>query len=83
MSLLRRFLPTNRTVEADRNTSNVATEPTHNLSGRDCEFERPPGYFPTDSDALGVAGTPQGATPNYSKHPSGNHFTPTSHLHEL
>ena len=64
---LRRFLRTNRTVEADRYTSNDTTVPTHNLSGRDCEFERPPGYSPTDSDALGVAGTSQGATPKYSK----------------
>ena len=76
MSLLRRFLPTNRTVEADRNTSNVTTEPTHNLSGRDSEFERPPEYWPTDSEALGVAGTSQKATTNYSKRPSGNIFSP-------
>ena len=73
---LRRFLPANRNSEAY--TSNVTTVPTHNLAGRDCEFERPLGYSPTDSDALGVAGTSQVATPNssYSKRPSENQFLP-------
>ena len=58
------------TVEADRDT------PTHNLSGRDPESERPPEYSPTDSDTLGIAGASQRATPNYSKRPSGNKFSP-------
>lgn len=70
---LRRFPPTNRNSEADPYTSNVTT---HNLTGRDSESERPPEYSPTDSDGLGVAGTSQGATPNYSKRPIGNHFHP-------
>ena len=60
---MRRFTPKNRTV------------PTHNLSGRDPEFERPPEYSPTDSDGLGIAGTSQVATTNYSKRPSGNKFS--------
>ena len=68
---MRRFPPKNRTV------------PTHNLSGRDPEFERPPGYSPTDSDALGVAGPSQVVTPNYSKRPSGNKFSANSFMRTL
>ena len=67
---LRRFPPTNLNDETDRYT------PAHNLSGRDSESERPPEYSPTDSDALGLAGTSQGAIPKYSKRPSGNQFPP-------
>ena len=76
---LRRFPPTNLNDEADRYTGT----PTHNLPGRDSEYERPPAYSLTDSDALGVAGTSRRATPKFSKRPSGNQFTSTSHLHEL
>ena len=64
---LQRFPPTNRTVEADRDTF------THNgnLSPHDSESERPPEY--SLKDTLGVAGASQVATPNsYSKCPSGN-----------
>ena len=52
--------------------------PTHNLSDRDSESERPPEYSLTDSNALGVAGTSQVETPNssYSKRPSENQFPP-------
>ena len=78
---LRRFSPTNYNSEADLYTSNVTTVPTHNLSGRDSESERPPEYSPTDSDALGVAGTSQGATTNYSKRPFGMSSPPASHWH--
>ena len=76
---LRRFPPTNLNDEADRYTG------THNLPGLDSELERPSGYSPTDSDALGVqvGGTSRRAAPKFSKRPSGNQFTSTSYLHEL
>ena len=63
---LRQFPPTNLNDEAHRHT------PTYNLPGLDSELERPSGYSFTDSDALGVAGTSQSATPKFSKRPSGN-----------
>ena len=53
-----------RTIEADRDTPN--------LSGRDSESERPPGYSPAESDTPGVARASQVPTPNHSKCPFGN-----------
>ena len=66
---LRRFPPTNRNSEVY--TSNDTTVPTHNLSGRDPESERPLEY--SNTDTLGAVGASQ-ATPNssYSKRPSEN-----------
>ena len=60
---LLRFPPTNRTVEADRDTSTH----TGNLSPHDSESERPPEYSLIDT--LDVTGASQVATPNssYSK----------------
>ena len=67
------YPPTNRNSEADSYNSNVTTVPTHNLSGSDSV--RQPEYYSL-TDILGVAGASKGATPNYSKRPSGNKFPP-------
>ena len=72
---LPRFPATSRNSEAD--------PPTHSLPSRDAEFERPPEYSPADSEGLGVpgtSGTSQGASPNYSKRPSGNITAPTANF---
>ena len=67
------FPTTNRNSQADPYNSNVTTVPTHNLSGSDSV--RQPEYYSL-TDILGVAGASKGATPNYSKRPSGNKFPP-------
>ena len=93
---LRRLFQRKHKAEADRSslrlglendrppsyTSNVTTAPAHTLPGRDSvRLSDEPGS--SLADTLSVEEVSQVVTPNYSKRPSGNNFSPTSHLCEF
>ena len=74
-------LPTNRNAETDRTTypSNVASSPTHTLSGRD-----PDETASSLTDTLRIAETSEVATTKYSKRLSDKiQVLPKSHLCEF